>query len=112
MTENERFGLVFAKSWSINSGIGDIVDSGIGFSYRPASLCSLAVRQPYAGEMTLCPRSGTMNLATESDCYKLQQSDYGEVSHWIFLNILFDKHQYHRLYFCHSRQLYGIYNYS
>ncbi len=44
---------------------GDIVDCEIRMSYRPASLCSLAV--PYDDprpEWTLSPRSGTKNLAT------------------------------------------------
>jgi hypothetical protein len=46
--------------------LGDIVDSGIGLSYRPASLCN-----PLAGrynnpmpELILSPPSVTMNLAT------------------------------------------------
>ncbi len=41
-----------------------IVDSGIGLSYRPASLCSLADRldNPMP-ESTLSAKSGTKNLA-------------------------------------------------
>ncbi len=45
--------------------MGHIVDSEIGLSYQPASLCSLAGR--YDNPMpksTLSPQSGTMNLAT------------------------------------------------
>ncbi len=45
--------------------MGDIVDSGIRFSYRPASLCSLAGR--YDNLMlksTLSPKPGTKNLVT------------------------------------------------
>ncbi len=45
--------------------MGDIVDSGIGFSYRPASLCSLAGRYDNPmPESTVCPQSGTTKLAT------------------------------------------------
>jgi hypothetical protein len=46
---------------------GDIVDFGIGLSYRPASLCSLAGRydNPML-ESTLSPQSGTVNLASGS----------------------------------------------
>jgi hypothetical protein len=45
--------------------MGDIVDSGIGFPYRPASLCSLAGRYDNPmPESIVCPQSGTMNLAT------------------------------------------------
>ncbi len=44
--------------------LGSIVDSGIGLSYLPASLCSLAGRynNPMT-ELTLSPQSGTTNLA-------------------------------------------------
>ncbi len=35
--------------------LGDIVDSGIYLSYRPASLCSLVVGQPYAGVNDINP---------------------------------------------------------
>ncbi len=43
-----------------------IVDSGIGLSYRPASLCSLADRYDNPlPELTLSPHSGTMNLDTD-----------------------------------------------
>jgi hypothetical protein len=42
-----------------------IFDSGIGLSYRPASLCSLAGRYDNpVPELTLSPQSGTMNLST------------------------------------------------
>jgi hypothetical protein len=41
----------------------DIVDPGIGLSYRPASLCRLADR--YDSPMTLSPQSGTMHLAPD-----------------------------------------------
>jgi hypothetical protein len=49
---------------------GNIVDSGIGLSYRPASLCSLAGR--YVNPMpesTLSHQSGTTNLATGSGMF-------------------------------------------
>ncbi len=47
---------------------GDIVDSGIGLSYRSASLCSLAgwYENPLP-ESTLSLQSGTMNMATDSE---------------------------------------------
>ncbi len=45
--------------------IGDIADSGIGLSYRPSSLNSLASRYDSPmPESTLYLESGTMNLAT------------------------------------------------
>ncbi len=48
--------------------MGDIVDSDIWLSYRPASLCSLAVFADLYDnpmpESTLSPQSWTMNLAT------------------------------------------------
>ncbi len=48
--------------------MGDAVDSGIGMSYRPASLCSLAGRYDNPmPESTLSPQSGTMNLTTGLD---------------------------------------------
>jgi hypothetical protein len=46
----------------------DIVESDIGLSYQPASLCSMGGRydNPPMPESTLSPPSGTMNLATGS----------------------------------------------
>jgi hypothetical protein len=66
----------------------DKVDSGIGLSYRPASLCSLAGRcdNPMS-ESTLSPQSGTMNLATSCDTeivpniflqYRIRVGHHGE----------------------------------
>ncbi len=44
---------------------GDKVNSGIGLSYRPASLCSLAGRcDNLMPELTSSPQSGTMNSGT------------------------------------------------
>jgi hypothetical protein len=44
---------------------GDIVNSGIGLSYQPACLCSLAGRYDNPmSETTISPQSGTTNLAT------------------------------------------------
>ncbi len=50
----------FVSSWQ-----GDIVDYGIGLSYRPTSLCSLAGRyyNPIC-QSGLIPQSGTKNLAS------------------------------------------------
>jgi hypothetical protein len=48
--------------------IGDKVDSGIGLSYRPVSLCSLSGRYDNTmPESTLSPQSKTMNLAFDID---------------------------------------------
>jgi hypothetical protein len=47
--------------------MGDKVGSGIGLSYRPVSLCSLAGRYDNDNPMpesTLFPQAGTKNLAT------------------------------------------------
>jgi hypothetical protein len=53
------------SSQIISPRMGDIVDSGIGLPYRPASLCSQAVRYDnLTPESTLSPQSGTVNLAT------------------------------------------------
>ncbi len=47
--------------------LGDIVDSGLGLSYRPACLCSLAGRYDSPmPESTLSPQSRTMDLATHN----------------------------------------------
>jgi hypothetical protein len=44
---------------------GDIVDSGIGYSYRPARLHRLAGRYDHPKpESTISPQSGTKNLAS------------------------------------------------
>ncbi len=42
----------------IDPWLGDKVDSGIGLSYRPASICSLAGRQPYARVDFIPPSQG------------------------------------------------------
>jgi hypothetical protein len=45
--------------------MGDMVDSGIRLSYRPASLCSLVSRYDNPmPESTLTPQSESVNLAT------------------------------------------------
>jgi len=65
---------------------GAIVDSVIGLSYRPASLCSLAGRYDnpiYAG-VDLSLQSGTMNLATDS----LLSTEGGNVWQLLFLTSL------------------------
>ncbi len=66
--------------------MGDIVDSGIGLSNRPASLCNLAGRYDNPmPESTLSSQSGTMNLATafhpnEDECRRMlpQLLKYGK----------------------------------
>jgi len=61
--------------------VGDIVDSGIGLSYWPTSLCSLAgwYGNPMP-ELTLSPRQGTMNLATGCSNILPILKDYSERS--------------------------------
>jgi hypothetical protein len=65
---------------------GDQVDSGIGLSYRPASLCSLAGRydnQPYAGADNIL-KSGTMNLASglvATWAFTVRRSNHSAGSH-------------------------------
>jgi hypothetical protein len=59
--------ILVSKSWGqiLSPWLGDIVDSGIGMLYRPASLCSLAGRYDNPlSESTISPQSGTKNLAT------------------------------------------------
>jgi hypothetical protein len=55
-----------------------VVDSGIGLSYRPASLCSLADRYDNPmPESTLSPKSETMKLATEFEPGTQNCCDFG-----------------------------------
>ncbi len=61
--------ILWALSWTSSKihslWMGDIVDSGIGLLYRPASLFSLGGRYDNPmPESTLSPQSGTMNLTT------------------------------------------------
>jgi hypothetical protein len=61
------FSYYFLFSGQIHSPwLGDIVDSDIWLSYRPASLCSLVVNRydNQMPELTLSAQSGTINLAT------------------------------------------------
>jgi hypothetical protein len=70
--------------------MGDTVDSGVGLSYRSASICIMSpdvqVLQPYAG-VNFIPQSGTMNLATAySVRSERRMIEKGKKSH-LFLTI-------------------------
>ncbi len=54
-----------SSSQILSPWLRDVVDCGLGLSYRPASLCSLASRYDNPRpQSALSPQSGTINLTT------------------------------------------------
>jgi hypothetical protein len=62
----------------LSPGLGDIVDSGIGFTYRPASLCNLAGPYNYPmPESTLSPSQGLRILSARTSVCSITTPEGG-----------------------------------